>query len=419
MGWFKDLFKKNREPTKETVYADMMNGYAPIFSQFGENIYASDVVQQCLYRIVVEMKKLQPRHVRKKGYDITPVSGSIQDVLDNPNMFMTTSDFLEKITWLLLLNYNVFIFPTYNEGNLTGLYPLQPAQVDFLEDLSGIVIVRFTFKNGYRSEVPYSSVIHVKSHYSVNEFMGGNEQGQPDNNGILDTLRLNDTMLKGIAKAMNASYSINAVVKYNTLLDDGTMQKNITELEEKLKNGKSGFMGMDLKNEIIPFKRDIKLIDKDTLQFIDSKILRNYGVSLPILIGDYNKEQFEAFYQNALEDKIISYSQAFTKALFTRQQIKGYKNEIQFYSGDLQFLNNNQKIEFIKEVGGRGALTNGFMLSLFGIDPLIAGDTMNKRYMSLNYVDVDIANQYQLDSKNKKEDQTNIDDPKDGDIQNE
>ena len=44
---------------------------------------------------------------------------------------------------------------------------------------------------------------------------------------------------------------------------------------------------------------------------------------------------------------------------------------------------------------------------------------MNKRYMSLNYVDVDIANQYQLDSKNKKEDQTNIDDPKDGDIQNE
>ena len=105
--------------------------------------------------------------------------------------------------------------------------------------------------------------------------------------------------------------------------------------------------------------------------------------------------------------------------MFTRQQIKGYKNEIQFYSGDLQFLNNNQKIEFIKEVGGRGALTNGFMLSLFGIDPLIAGDTMNKRYMSLNYVDVDIANQYQLDSKNKKEDQTNIDDPKDGDIQNE
>ena len=197
------------------------------------------------------------------------------------------------------------------------------------------------------------------------------------------------------------------------------MQKNITELEEKLKNGKSGFMGIDLKNEIIPFKRDINLIDKDTLQFIDSKILRNYGVSLPILIGDYNKEQFEAFYQNALEDKIISYSQAFTKALFTRQQIKGYKNEIQFYSGDLQFLNNNQKIEFIKEVGGRGALTNGFMLSLFGIDPLIAGDTMNKRYMSLNYVDVDIANQYQLDSKNKKEDQTNIDDPKDGDIQNE
>ena len=41
----------------------------------------------------------------------------------------------------------------------------------------------------------------------------------------------------------------------------------------------------------------------------------------------------------------------------------------------------------------RGALTNNQLLGIFGIPPYEGGDV---RYMSLNYCDVNIANQYQL-----------------------
>ena len=37
LGW---LDKLKRKPKKKTVYADMLNGYTPIFSQFGHDIYA-------------------------------------------------------------------------------------------------------------------------------------------------------------------------------------------------------------------------------------------------------------------------------------------------------------------------------------------------------------------------------------------
>ena len=57
-------------------------------------------------------------------------------------------------------------------------------------------------------------------------------------------------------------------------------------------------------------------------------------------------------------------------------------------------MSTEQKIRIIQELGGRGALTNNYMLSMFGIPPYEEG---NVRYMSLNYVDVNIANQYQLD----------------------
>ena len=53
MGW---LDKLRRKPPKSQKWAQTLNGYTPIFSQFGDNIYASDVVQQALKCIVDEIK---------------------------------------------------------------------------------------------------------------------------------------------------------------------------------------------------------------------------------------------------------------------------------------------------------------------------------------------------------------------------
>ena len=115
MGWFTNLFKKQNENPGNTKYAEVMNGYTPIFSQFGNNIYASDVVQQAISCIVQEMKKLKPTHIKDNGTDVISINSDIQTILNRPNPLMTTSDFLERITWMLFLNYNAFIIPTYYE----------------------------------------------------------------------------------------------------------------------------------------------------------------------------------------------------------------------------------------------------------------------------------------------------------------
>lgn len=96
MGWLSDLFKKQEEKVNNPTYAEVMSGYAPIFSQFGNNIYASDVVQQAVSCIVQEIKKLNPQHIINNGSDVTPVNSTLQRVLENPNPLMTTSDFWRK-----------------------------------------------------------------------------------------------------------------------------------------------------------------------------------------------------------------------------------------------------------------------------------------------------------------------------------
>ncbi len=405
MGW---LDKLKRKSPKKQKWAQMLNGYTPIFSQFGTNIYASDVVQQAVKCIVDEMKKLNPTHIRYNRNDPVPVSGTIQTLLNDPNPVMTTSEFLEKITWLLLLNYNAFILPTYyiytnKDGTQVrvydGLYPLKPTFVEFIEDESNRLYVKMRFENNFETTIPYSDLIHIKYNYSVNEYMGGDVSGQPDHKPVLDTLQLNQTLLEGVAKAMKASYAVNGVVKYNTMLDDGKTEAAMQELETKLRNSESGFLPLDLKSEFTPLERSTQLVDEATLKFIDEKILRNWGVPLSILTGDYTKEQYAAFYQKTLEPLIISISQAFTKKLFTRRE-RAFGNEIRLYPKDLIFMTVDQTLEMVNMLSNTGSIYENEKRVAFGLQPL--PELEGKRYMSLNWVDVDIANQYQMNNKTGK-----------------
>ena len=404
MGWLKEkLFK--RKP-KNSAYADILNGYTPIYSQFGQNIYASDVVQQAVNCIVTELKKITPLHVRTIDGDVQPIRSNIQSVLNAPNEIMTTSDFIEKVIWQLYLNYNSFIIPVYKSWTdengveqryYTALYPIAPTQVDFLQDTTDTLYVKFTFANSYETTLKYSDVIHIRHHFSVNEFMGGNEQGQPDNDALLKTLDLNYKLLKNLSKAMSSSCAVNGVVKFKSMIDGGKTEKALAELEEKLRNSESGFLPLDISADFTPIERNIQFVDAETLAFIDGKILRHFGVPLAILTGDYTKAQYEAFYQKTLEPIIIALSQAFTKSLFTQRE-RSFNNAIKFYPKELIFMSTDQTLEMVRLLGDSGSLYENEKRVAFGMRPL--PELVGKRMQSLNYVDVDIAKDYQTGGDN-------------------
>lgn len=402
MGW---LDKLKRKPKVKTEYAQMLDGYTPIYSQFGQDIYASDVVQQAINCIVTECKKLIPQHVKNNGSDVIPVTSNIQEVLNAPNEIMTTTEFIEKIIWQLYFNYNAFIIPTYyirEEGNgslkrvYTGLYPIAPTNVDFLQDSANNLYVKFTFANNYETTLKYSDVIHIRKNFSVNELMGGNEFGQPDNEALLKTLDLNWQLLNNLSKAMVSSCAVNGVVKYNTMMDDGKTEKALKELEEKLKNSESGFLPLDVRAEFTPIQREIQMVDEATLKFIDEKILRHFGVPLCILTGDYTKEQYEAFFQKTIEPIVRTLSQSFTRTLLTPRE-RSFGNEIMFYTKDLIFMTTDQTLEMVRLLGDSGALYENEKRVAFGMRPL--PELAGVRMMSLNYVNVEYAKDYQMNKK--------------------
>ena len=302
MSFWDKIFSKVKSNFGKYSLQDLLSGSLPVYSNgFGDDIYASDVVQQAIYSIVTEMKKLDMTHIRQAGSDIVPVTGTIQKCLDNPNPLMTASDYIEKITWQLLLNFNSFIYPIWNGDRLEALYPLQPSYVEFsMDEKSGEYFVMFRFPNGYEGTVPYSNIIHLRYHYGQSEYMGGDKQGQPNYKHVLDTLKINDTLMKGLAKSLNIQTSVNGIIKMRTMANTNLQMEMVREFEQKLQENKSGLLPIDIANEYVPIKKQVALLDQTVLKFLDEKILRTWGVPVSIVTGDYTKEQYEAFYQKAL-----------------------------------------------------------------------------------------------------------------------
>lgn len=401
---------KNNKSNKNLQYAKMLDGSYPAFSQFGQNIYISDIVQNCIDVIASECSKLQPKHIYTNSQGLQQIPKSTINRLFKfaPNGLMTTSEFVEKVIWLLFMNYNVFIYPTYetymdSTGNkqiyYTGFYPLNPRQVDFLQDPTGTIFIKFYFTDGNNYTLPYADVIHIRKKFSVNDIMGGGQNGQPDNAALLKVLEINDTVLQGIGKVVKSTLTVKGILKINTMLDDEGQQKERKRLENAIETGETGIVALDLKGDYTPINIDPKLIDKDTMKFLQDKVLNWFGVSMPILTGDYNDDQYQAFYEKTLEPILIRLGQAFSKCLFSQRELD-VGNEIVFYQKDMMYLSTKSKLDLLSIAGAQGLLTDNQKLAVLGYPPLMDG-TGDRRTISLNYVDAQIATQYQLMNANK------------------
>lgn len=405
---------KPKQSKQDYTYAFTQNGTIPRFSNFGDNVYDSDTVQQCISAIAKEMKKLEPCHVKKKNELSTTIDDSINRVLHNPNPMMTTADFIEKCIWLLYLKSNCYIYPVYElkQDERTGrmyrdykaLYPLNPREITYWErdnddGVAEIISVSFEVAEGKEVFVSYSEIIHLRLNFSLNDYVGGDKFGKPNNAALLTTLKINHKLLESLSDGIEGSQSFNGIVKYNTKLNEKAVLESVERLIEATKKSQTGVIGLDNSVEYIPLDRNIKIADKDTLEFLDKKTLRNYGVPQAILDGTATPEIKRAWYDTTLEPLITMFNQAFTKTLFTPYQ-KSAGNKVEFFYNRMETMTNAEIIEQAKILGERGAITNNQLLAMIGLPPYEGGDV---RLQSLNYVDVTIANTYQLNNAKSKQ----------------
>lgn len=387
---FSMIFGRFRPQTQDYTNLKMLSGYQPIFTMFGDNAYASDIVRAAVDAISRNGAKLKPKHIRKTEQDIIQMSSSIQYLLGTrPNRYMDAYTFFYRVITELFMRNNSFIFIDKDiNGAAIGLYPISSANLELLESKNEI-FARFKFYGGEQVTIPYANIVHLRRFFFESDFYGAS------NKALIPTLELINTTNEGIINAVKSSANMRGILKFTqAMLKPEDIKKErdrfVTEYMNIDNNG--GIGAIDAKADFIPLDNKPQIVDKDTMAHIKQSVHDYFGVSEPIITSNYTEEQWNAFYESTLEPIAVQMGLEFTTKLFTDREI-GFGNQIVFESSRLQYASATTKSNLITNLMGLAVLSVNEAREILNLAPVEGGDV---RYQSLNFVNAVRATDYQL-----------------------
>ena len=150
-------------------------------------------------------------------------------------------------------------------------------------------------------------------------------------------------------------------------------------------------------------------ISADQLSYVKNAIYDYFGVNENIVQNKFDENQWNAFYEGAIEPIAIQMSQCFTNLLFTENE-RNFGNKITFEANRLQYASNTTKISIVEKLAPLGVLRKNAILEIFNMAPL-PDEEGNKVIQSLNWINAEKADEYQT-NKTTSNDTTPTEPPK-------
>lgn len=308
---------------------------------------------------------------------------------------MNAYDFLYKLCTHLYTKNNAFALLEKDEaGNITGIYPIDATEAEFLATTSGELYVKFRFAEGEAYTFPYSNVIHLRRNFNDNKLLGS------DNSALYPAIELAHTQNEGIVNGIKSAANIRGILKFTQIL----APEKLKEEQEKFTanyltvSNNGGVVVTDPKTSYEPIEAKPATISADQMTAAKTKIYDYLGVSEAIVNSTYSEDVFAAFYESVVEPFAVLLSLEFTRKVFSERE-QAFGNSIMFTSGRLQFTSNATKINLINTLVPYGLLSINQALEILNLPPVEDGD---KRLQTLNVVDAAKANKYQVGEDDKK-----------------
>lgn len=391
---FGDKANSNSQNNNQQLTAvQMLNSYNNRISNYSGDLYDNATIRSVVDTIARYFAKMQMVH-RLKG---TTVNDSLNTLLTlRPNPDMSTYTFLYKVATCYYMDNNVYLYISRDSlGNVIALWPFSYSQAELKENKYGDLYLEFTFSTGKRVVASTDDVIILRRNIYKNDFFS-----ETNNKPLYPVVNLLHTISQGIINAVKSSVFIRGIYKVI-----GSLQPNdIKEKRDNFKNqffdtqNNGGIIVMDSKGEYTPIDSKPVLVDDKNSKLVNEQVYTYFGVNENIVKGTYTEDEFTAFYEGILEPLALQLSQEMNAKLFSQREI-GFGNEIVFVGDKLSYMSMTSKVNMINAVKDLGVLTKGIIADILNIE---APPDADKILQSLNYVDSNIANQYQLSAANQK-----------------
>lgn len=384
------LFRRERTRTKTELINEPVSG----FSMYGGDAYSNDIFREAVDAIARNAGKLKGSHVvTYNGERHETTDGRLDRLLQTrPNRYMSSYDFLYKLTTRLFLYNNAFAYIDRDErGNVRALYPITATHVDILSDATGSLFCGFMLRDGREVTLPYDDIVHLRRFFNESEILG------EDNTAIASGIELAQTQNDGITSAIRAGASIRGILSFTQIMSPTKLKEEKDAfVKDYLELGnEGGVIATDQKMSYTPIDHKPVLLDADQAKEIKTKIYNYLGLTESIVNSSYTEDEYAAFYESTLEPIAIALSQEFTAKVFNDRE-QAFGNSIVFESGRLQFTSNKTKVSLIAQLAPYGLLTINQALEILNLPSVADGD---KRLQALNMIDQSIATEYQLGKK--------------------
>lgn len=373
MKTFRQLITDIFRPLKalKTAKWKELGAYTAMFTPFGEDIWKSDVVRDCIRAISEHTSKA------KAVVNGTENHYNIARVLNlSPNMYMNGKDFLSKVRIKLELCNTAFIYIERDDAmEPIGFYPV-PYQSFEAVEFGGNLFIKFKFEGEAAKELvlPWDDLVALRKDYNKSD-IGGDK-----NNAIIETLKDIQVAKQGNSNAVKATANLRGILKSTKAMlspDDIKKQKEAFVEDYLNLENSGGIASLDATQDFTPITMSPTVTNAATLKEYREDVYRYFGVSEAIVTSNFTEQEYEAFFISRIEPFLIALGQELTRKCFTERQL-GFNNEIIYESNQLRSASLQTKLKFIDLVD-RGIMNPNEVRAAFNLAPIEGGDEFIRR----------------------------------------
>ncbi len=409
-GLFEAIFGKKR-PTEPGSYSEykLLNTYQSNFIPFSGNAWEVSTVRAAIHSFARRAATVQPRHIRRGDGKMLDVMSELNNILQfKPNDLTTAYKFYYRLAAQYKLYNNAFVYPVWGKGGkLEAMYNINAQEIQLIE-YQGELFCKFRFYSGKSYTFPYTDFIHIGSMFADNDVFGdGNEALQP-------VLKTANTFNQSISKFAELVAVVRGILKVQATTKNEDLKARRDDFIRdnlKMENNGAGIIVTDNKYEYTPITDKTTPIPQGQLDYIKSEIYDYFGTNEAIVQNKATAEQEDDFYEGEVKPFLMQIQQAFTNCFFTAKE-RGYGNEIVAEGNKLQYAKLSDKLAAVKYLSEIGGLMLDQALVTLGFPP-IGGEEGRRRVQTLNMVNAQLADKYQLGEDAPEPKEPPKDEPKD------
>lgn len=356
------------------------------------------MVRAAVHSFARRAATVQPRHIRRGDGAMSDVESSINNILQfKPNPTTTAYKFYYRLAVQYKLYNNAFAFPVWNEstGKLEAIYNINASEIKLLE-YQGELFCKFKFINGKSYTMPYADILHIGSMFADNDIFGS------DNEALTPVLKTANTFNQSMGKFAELVAVIRGILKVTASIKDEDLNKRRDDFIKdnlRMESNGAGVIVTDNKYDYTPINDKQTPLPVGQLQYVKDEIYDYFGTNDAIVQNKATPEQEEDFYEGEIEPFYIQLAQALTNCLFSKKE-RGFGNEITVEGNKLQFARTADKLAVVKYLSEIGGLQLDQALTTLGYPP-IGGEEGKRRIQTLNVVNAEKADEYQLGDESK------------------